>query len=332
MLSETPATLIQNPDSEVAVRDAFGIDSDLAVPAFSEPTDLVPALESTYRFDRDTTLAILAGFAHNRRVLIQGYHGTGKSTHIEQVAARLNWPCVRINLDSHISRIDLIGKDAIVIRDGHQITEFRDGMLPWAAQNPVALVFDEYDAGRPDVMFVIHRVLEVEGKLTLLDQSRVIHPHPFFRLFATANTIGLGDATGLYQGTQPINQGQLDRWNIVATLNYLDSAAEAAIVTARVPSYASTAGQRTVGQMVAMANLTRQGFTAGDLSTVMSPRTVINWAENAEIFGNVERAFCLTFLNKCDEAEQPAVAEYYQRCFDVELDKSITLLAPPSDP
>ena len=325
-------TMLDQPDVAVSVRETFGFDSELSVPAFSRPDEHVPDVDPAYCFDPDTTLALLAGFVHNRRVLVQGYHGTGKSTHVEQVAARLNWPCVRVNLDSHVSRIDLIGKDAIAIVDGQQVTEFREGIVPWALQRPVALIFDEYDAGRPDVMFVIHRVLEVEGKLTLLDQSRVIHPHPFFRLFATANTIGLGDATGLYQGTQPINQGQLDRWNIVATLNYLDSAAEAAIVTARVPSYASTAGQRTVGQMVAMANLTRQGFTAGDLSTVMSPRTVINWAENAEIFGNVERAFCLTFLNKCDEAEQPAVAEYYQRCFDVELDKSITLLAPPSDP
>ena len=320
--------LPDRPDTTVSVRETFGIDSNLEVPAFSRADEHVPDVDSAYCFDRDTTLALLAGFVHNRRVLVQGYHGTGKSTHVEQVAARLNWPCVRVNLDSHVSRLDLIGKDAIAIVDGKQVTEFREGIVPWALQRPVALIFDEYDAGRPDVMFVIHRVLEVEGKLTLLDQSRVIHPHPWFRLFATANTIGLGDATGLYQGTQPINQGQLDRWNIVVTLNYLEPDAEAAIVTARVPSFASPAGQQTVGQMVALANLTRQGFVAGDLSTVMSPRTVINWAENAEIFGDTERAFCLTFLNKCDEAEQPTVAEYYQRCFGVELPQSVTLLSP----
>ena len=324
--------MLDRPDTTLSVRETFGFHSDLEVPAFSRPDEHVPELDSAYCFDPDTTLALLAGFMHNRRVLVQGYHGTGKSTHVEQVAARLNWPCVRVNLDSHVSRLDLIGKDAIAIVDGKQVTEFREGIVPWALQRPVALIFDEYDAGRPDVMFVIHRVLEVEGKLTLLDQSRVIHPHPFFRLFATANTIGLGDATGLYQGTQPINQGQLDRWNIVAALNYLDTDAEAAIVTARVPSCASPAGRRKVARMVAMANLTRQGFIAGDLSTVMSPRTVINWAENAEIFGNIERAFCLTFLNKCDEAEQPTVAEYYQRCFDVELDPSVALLARSSKP
>ena len=320
--------LPDRPDTTVSVRETFGIDSDLVVPAFSRADEHVPDVDSAYCFDRDTTLALLAGFVHNRRVLVQGYHGTGKSTHVEQVAARLNWPCVRVNLDSHVSRLDLIGKDAIAIRDGKQVTEFREGIVPWALQRPVALIFDEYDAGRPDVMFVIHRVLEVEGKLTLLDQSRVIHPHPWFRLFATANTIGLGDATGLYQGTQPINQGQLDRWNIVVTLNFLDPDAEAAIVTARVPSYANSEGQRSVDRMVALANLTRQGFIAGDLSTVMSPRTVINWAENAEIFGDTERAFCLTFLNKCDEAEQPTVAEYYQRCFGVELPQSVALLTP----
>ena len=328
-MPQTPLEpLPEQPDVKVSVRETFGIDSDLEVPAFARPVQHVPDLDSAYCFDPDTTLALLAGFMHNRRVLVQGYHGTGKSTHVEQVAARLNWPCVRVNLDSHVSRLDLIGKDAIAIADGKQITEFREGIVPWALQRPVALVFDEYDAGRPDVMFVIHRVLETEGKLTLLDQSRVIHPHPCFRLFATANTIGLGDATGLYQGTQPINQGQLDRWNIVVTLNYLDADAEAAIVTSRVPSYASAAGRQTVAHMVALANLTRQGFIAGDLSTVMSPRTVINWAENAEIFGDTERAFHLTFLNRCDEAEQPTVAEYYQRCFAVELAQSVAVPSP----
>ena len=329
MLTETPATLITHPDSEIAVRDAFGIDIDLMVPAFSDPTDLVPAVEDSYRFDRDTTLAILAGFAHNRRVLIQGYHGTGKSTHIEQIAARLNWPCVRINLDSHISRIDLIGKDAIVIRDGHQVTEFRDGMLPWAAQNPVALVFDEYDAGRPDVMFVIQRVLEAEGRLTLLDQNRVIRPHPCFRLFATANTIGLGDTTGLYHGTQQINQGQMDRWSIVCTLNYLPHEEENRIVLAKMPHLDTPDGRDRIDRMVRLASLTRSAFVNGDLSTVMSPRTVINWTQNAEILEDDVFAFRVTFLNKCDEFERATVAELYQRCFGVELPESVVAAAAP---
>ena len=308
------------PDTSVSVREVFGIEQDLEVPAFSQRTDYVPAVDDDYRFDRATTLAILAGFAHNRRVMIQGYHGTGKSTHIEQVAARLNWPCVRINLDSHISRIDLIGKDAIVVRDGQQITEFREGMLPWALQHPVALVFDEYDAGRPDVMFVIQRVLEVEGKLTLLDQNRVIEPHPYFRLFATTNTIGLGDSTGLYHGTQQINQGQMDRWSIVTTLNYLPHEAETEIVLGKAKHYAETdKGRRTVASMVAVAELTRQGFINGDVSVVMSPRTVLTWAQNAEIFGDVGFAFRVTFLNKCDELERPVVAEYYQRCMGEDL-------------
>jgi cobaltochelatase CobS len=307
------------PDITISVRQTFGIDSDLQVPAFSQPTEHVPTFDEAYRFDRDTTLAILAGFAYNRRVLIQGYHGTGKSTHIEQVAARLNWPCVRINLDSHISRIDLIGKDAIVLRDGMQITEYKEGILPWALQSPTALVFDEYDAGRPDVMFVIQRVLEVEGKLTLLDQNKVIRPHPGFRLFATANTVGLGDTTGLYHGTQQINQGQMDRWNIVATLNYLPHDAEVEIVLAKAPTYDSEDGRRTISAMVALADLTRAGFVNGDISTVMSPRTVITWAENAKIFNDISFAFRVTFLNKCDEIERATVAEYYQRCFGSEL-------------
>jgi len=310
------------PDITISVRQTFGIDSDLQVPAFSNATEHVPTLDEAYRFDRDTTLAILAGFAYNRRVLIQGYHGTGKSTHIEQVAARLNWPCIRINLDSHISRIDLIGKDAIVLRDGMQITEYKEGILPWALQSPTALVFDEYDAGRPDVMFVIQRVLEVEGKLTLLDQNKVIRPHPGFRLFATANTVGLGDTTGLYHGTQQINQGQMDRWNIVATLNYLPHDAEVEIVLAKSPSYDSDEGRRTLSAMVALADLTRSGFINGDISTVMSPRTVITWAENAKIFNDVAFAFRVTFLNKCDEIERATVAEYYQRCFGSELPES----------
>jgi cobaltochelatase CobS len=307
------------PDITVSVRQTFGIDSDLQCPAFSQPTEHVPDIDEAYRFDHDTTLAILAGFAYNRRVMIQGYHGTGKSTHIEQVAARLNWPTIRINLDSHISRIDLIGKDAIVLRDGVQITEYKEGILPWALQHPTALVFDEYDAGRPDVMFVIQRVLEVEGKLTLLDQNKVMRPHKGFRLFSTANTVGLGDTTGLYHGTQQINQGQMDRWNIVATLNYLPHDAEVEIVLAKAPSYDDAEGRRTISAMVALADLTRSGFVNGDISTVMSPRTVITWAENAKIFNDVAFAFRVTFLNKCDEIERATVAEYYQRCFGTEL-------------
>ena len=315
----TPAHSLSAPDTEVSARDVFGIDVDMMIPAFSEASDYVPTHDPNYQFDHDTTIAILAGFAHNRRVMVQGYHGTGKSTHIEQVAARLNWPCIRVNLDSHISRIDLIGKDAIVLRDGKQVTEFREGILPWALQNPVALVFDEYDAGRADVMFVIQRVLEVDGKLTLLDSNKVIHPNPHFRLFATANTVGLGDTTGLYHGTQQINQGQMDRWSIVSTLNYLPHEDEVGIVTAKVPQYADKNGTEQVAAMVRMADLTRKGFMAGDLSTVMSPRTVITWAENAAIFGDMTLAFRLTFLNKCDEVERPTVAEYYQRCFGIDL-------------
>ncbi|MBF0373587.1 MAG: cobaltochelatase subunit CobS [Alphaproteobacteria bacterium] len=313
---QTPPNL---PDIEVSVRQTFGIDTDMMVPGFSRAAEHVPDLDEAYRFDPATTLAILAGFAFNRRVMIQGYHGTGKSTHIEQVAARLNWPCIRINLDSHVSRIDLVGKDAIVLRDGQQVTEFREGILPWALQHPTALVFDEYDAGRPDVMFVIQRVLEASGKLTLLDQNRVIKAHPAFRLFATANTVGLGDTTGLYHGTQQINQGQMDRWNIVATLNYLEHDAEVDIVLAKMPGWDTPEGRDKIGAMVSLADLTRVGFINGDISTVMSPRTVLTWAENAQIFGDLAFAFRLTFLNKCDEVERPVVAEYYQRCFGTDL-------------
>ena len=315
-------TLMAAPDKEVDVRKTFGIDVDWKVPAFSKADDRVPDFDDAYVFDPDTTLAILAGFAHNRRVMIQGYHGTGKSTHIEQVAARLNWPCIRINLDAHISRIDLVGKDAIVLRDSKQITEFREGILPWALQHPVALCFDEYDAGRPDVMFVIQRVLEVEGKLTLLDQNKIIRPHPAFRLFATANTVGLGDTTGLYHGTQQINQGQMDRWNIVSTLNYLPHDDESNIVVAKCPQYDTAEGRKTIDAMVACADLTRAGFINGDISTVMSPRTVITWADNARIFNDVAFAFRVSFLNKCDELERPVVAEYYQRCFGTDLKDS----------
>jgi len=311
------------PDVRISVREIFGIDSDLEVPAFSQPTQHVPVVDKAYRFDHDTTLAILSGFAYGRRVLIQGYHGTGKSTHIEQVAARLNWPCIRVNLDSHISRIDLIGKDAIVLKDGKQITEFKEGILPWAYQSATALVFDEYDAGRPDVMFVIQRVLEAEGRLTLLDQSRVLRPHPSFRLFATANTVGLGDTTGLYHGTQPINQGQMDRWNIVALLNYLEHDAEVAIVLSKVPEYQTEEERKTISAMVMLADMTRIGFMNGDISTVMSPRTVLTWAENARLFKSVGFAFRLTFLNKCDETERPVIAEYYQRCFGEDLRESV---------
>src|SRR5579864_4337417 len=310
------------PDITVSVRQTFGIESDVQVPAFSQVCDYVPDIDEAYRFDRETTLAILAGFAFNRRVMIQGYHGTGKSTHIEQVASHLNWPCVRVNLDAHISRIDLVGKDAIVLRDGKQVTEFREGLLPWALQHPVALVFDEYDAGRPDVMFVIQRVLEAQGRLTLLDQNRVIRPHPAFRLFSTTNTIGLGDTTGLYHGTQQINQGQMDRWNIVTTLNYLTHDAETEIVLSKVPSYGTPEGRKTISAMVRVADMTRNAFINGDLSTVMSPRTVITWAENAEIFNDVGFAFRLTFLNKCDELERASVAEFYQRSFGDELPES----------
>jgi cobaltochelatase CobS len=316
-------TLMSAPDKMLKVRDAFGIDSDMEVPAFSEADERVPDLDPAYVFDPDTTLAICAGFARNRRVMVQGYHGTGKSTHIEQVAARLKWPCIRINLDAHISRIDLIGRDAIVLRGGQQVTEFREGLLPWALQHPVALVFDEYDAGRPDVMFVIQRVLEVEGKLTLLDQNRVIRPNHHFRMFATTNTIGLGDTTGLYHGTQALNQGQLDRWNIVTTLNYLPAATEAQIVLAKSGEYDKPDGRKTVEQMVKVADLTRQAFINGDISTLMSPRTVISWAQNALIFGEVGFAFRVSFLNKCDESERGLIAEMYQRVFGKDLPESV---------
>ncbi len=324
MTDATPMSeiMVGDPDIKVDVRQTFGLDIDWEVPAYSQQDNHVPDLDPAYHFDHETTLAILAGFAHNRRVMVQGYHGTGKSTHIEQVAARLNWPCIRINLDSHISRIDLVGKDAIVVRDGKQITEFREGILPWALQRPTALVFDEYDAGRPDVMFVIQRVLEVEGKLTLLDQSRVIRPHHSFRLFSTSNTVGLGDTTGLYHGTQQINQGQMDRWSIVATLNYLEYEEEVQIVLAKTPEYDTREGREKISAMVSVADLSRSGFVAGDISTVMSPRTVITWAQNATIFGDLGYAFRVTFLNKCDEIERPVIAEYYQRCFGSELPES----------
>ena len=317
----TESTLAK-PDQMVSVRTLFGIDSDLMVPAFSERDDHVPEIDSAYRFNPDVTLAILAGFSRDRRVMVQGLHGTGKSTHIEQVAARLNWPCVRVNLDGHISRLDLVGKDTIVIREGLQVTEFQEGIVPWALQRPVALIFDEYDAGRPDVMFVIQRILERDGKFTLLDQNRVIRPHPYFRLFATSNTVGLGNATGMYHGTQVLNHAQIDRWNIVASLNYLPAEEEIAIVLARVPGKDNEKGRKLIAAMVAVADLTRKGFAAGDLSTLMSPRTVITWAENCEIFRSPSVAFRLSFLNKCDEAERPIVAEYFQRCFGTELEES----------
>ena len=320
-------TILSAPDRMVKVRDLFGIDSDMEVPAFSVADERVPDADPAYVFDPDTTLAILAGFAHNRRVMVQGYHGTGKSTHIEQVAARLNWPCIRINLDAHISRIDLIGRDAIVLKAGQQVTEFREGLLPWALQTPTALVFDEYDAGRPDVMFVIQRVLETEGKLTLLDQNRVIRPNLYFRLFATANTVGLGDTSGLYHGTQQIYQGQMDRWIIVVKLNYLPAATEARIVLAMSGEYDKVGGKEAVEKMVRVADMTRRGFVNGDISTVMSPRTVITWAQNALIFGDVGFAFRLSFLNKCDEAERALVAEYYQRVFGKDLPESVVAKA-----
>jgi len=320
-----PAHQLSAPDIEIDVRDALGIDVDMKIAAFSEPSEYVPAIDSDYQFDKDTSLAILAGFGFNRRVMVQGYHGTGKSTHIEQIAARLNWPCMRINLDSHVSRIDLVGKDAIVLKDGKQVTEFKEGILPWALQNPVALVFDEYDAGRADVMFVIQRVLEVDGKLTLLDTNKVITPNPYFRLFATANTVGLGDTTGLYHGTQQINQGQMDRWSIVTTLNYLPIEDEVNIILSKQKPYQTAEGSKQIDQMVRMADLTRKGFMAGDLSTVMSPRTVLTWAENAQIFNDITLAFRLSFLNKCDEIERPILAEYYQRIFGIDLPEASQL-------
>jgi len=318
-LETAQRTLLAAPDTTVSARETFGVDVDWQVPAFSRADARVPDIDDSYVFDPDTTLAILAGFAHNRRVMVQGYHGTGKSTHIEQVAARLNWPTIRINLDAHISRIDLVGRDAIVLRDGLQVTEFREGLLPWALQHPVALVFDEYDAGRPDVMFVIQRVLEQQGKLTLLDQNRVIRPDPHFRLFSTANTVGLGDTSGLYHGTQAINQGQMDRWNMVVALNYLPAKTEQAIVASKSPE----TDAKVIADMVKVADMTRQGFIGGDISTVMSPRTVITWAQNAAIFGDVGFGFRLTFLNKCDEAERVIVAEYYQRVFGIDLPESV---------
>ena len=321
-MTEAQIDMNAKPTEDISVREVFGIEANMPVKGFAEASDRVPDLDPTYKFDPDTTLAILAGFTYNRRLLIQGYHGTGKSTHIEQVAARLNWPTVRVNLDSHISRIDLIGKDAIKLRDGKQVTEFHEGILPAALRTPTAIVFDEYDAGRADVMFVIQRVLEHDGKLTLMDQNEIITPHPSFRLFATANTVGLGDTTGLYHGTQQINQAQMDRWSMVATLNYLSHDAETMIVLSKSPHYNTESGRKIVSQMVTVADLTRTAFMNGDLSTVMSPRTVINWAQNAEIFRDVGYSFRLTFLNKCDELERQTVAEFYQRCFDEELPES----------
>jgi cobaltochelatase CobS len=318
-MTSTATSQKRTPDIMVSVRQVFGIDSDQQVPAFSARMDHVPEIDDAYIFDKPTTLAILAGFAHNKRVMVQGYHGTGKSTHIEQIAARLNWPLVRVNLDSHISRIDLIGKDAVVLKEGKQVTEFKEGILPWALQHPVALTFDEYDAGRPDVMFVIQRILEFDGRLTLLDQNRVITPNPWFRLFATTNTVGLGDTSGLYHGTQAINQAQMDRWNVVVALNYLKPEVEQQIVKSKTPE----AGDKLIADMVKVAELTRQGFINGDISTVMSPRTVITWAQNASIFKSVGFAFRLSFLNKCDEAERTLVAEYYQRVFGTELPESV---------
>jgi cobaltochelatase CobS len=328
MTSKANGSQPGEPDTKISVSEAFGFESNMTVPAYSQGSEHVPDLDSDYLFNKETTMAILAGFAHNRRVMVTGYHGTGKSTHIEQVAARLNWPCIRINLDSHISRIDLIGKDAIVLKEGKQVTEFREGILPWAYQHNVALVFDEYDAGRPDVMFVIQRILESSGKLTLLDQSRVIRPHNAFRLFATANTVGLGDTTGLYHGTQQINQAQMDRWSVVTVLNYLPHADECGIVMSKNKSYDTEKGKKIIANMVRVADLTRNAFVQGDLSTVMSPRTVITWAQNAEIFGgDLAFSFRVTFLNKCDELERPIVAEFYQRCFGEELPESAARIA-----
>ena len=311
------------PDIKISVKQTFGIDSNLEVDAFSKKNEYVPEIDKNYKFDKDTTLAILSGFSFNKRVLVQGYHGTGKSTHIEQVAARLNWPCIRVNLDSHISRIDLIGKDAITIKDGKQITEFQEGIIPWSIQNPIALVFDEYDAGRPDVMFVIQRVLEAEGNFTLLDKNKVLKQHKYFRLFATSNTVGLGDTTGLYHGTQQINQGQMDRWNIVTSLNYLSLEKEMEIILAKNKSYNNSKGKEDIANMIKVASLTRKGFVSGDISTVMSPRTVMHWAENNLIFKDLGYSFRVTFLNKCDEVEKNIIAEYYQRCFGEDLPEAV---------
>ncbi len=313
------------PDIRISVNQTFGIDTDMKIEAFSKKNDYVPEIDKNYKFDKDTTLAILSGFSFNKRCLISGYHGTGKSTHIEQVAARLNWPCIRVNLDSHISRIDLIGKDAIVIKDGKQITEFKEGILSWSIQNPIALVFDEYDAGRPDVMFVIQRVLETEGNFTLLDKNKIIKQNKYFRLFATSNTVGLGDTTGLYHGTQQINQGQMDRWNIVTTLNYLSMEKEMDIIIGKNKNLNNTKGREKVSNMIKVATLTRKGFMAGDISTVMSPRTVLHWTENSEIFKDIGYAFRVTFLNKCDELEKNTIAEYYQRCFGEDLPESLII-------
>ena len=318
--------LPNKPDKKIDVSKVFNIDSDLTVKGFKNTSPWVPEVDESYVFDKATTLSILAGFEHNRRVMVQGFHGTGKSTHIEQIAARLNWPCVRINLDSHISRIDLLGKDAIKLNDGKQVTEFQEGILPWAIQNPTALVFDEYDAGRPDVMFVIQRILEVDGKLTLLDQNQILEPHNSFRLFATTNTVGLGDMTGLYHGTQQINQGQMDRWQIVSCLNYLSVELETKVVLSKVKDLDNKKGSEIVKNMIELANLTREGFKNGDISNLMSPRTVISWAENYQIFSDLVSSFELSFLNKCDETEKPIIAEYFQRCFDQETSDSISNL------
>ena len=318
----TSLTSLKKPDIKISVKQTFGLDTEMEIEAFSKTNEFVPKIDQNYKFDRDTTLAILSGFAFNKRVLVQGYHGTGKSTHIEQVAARLNWPCIRVNLDSHVSRIDLIGKDAIVLKEGKQITEFKEGILPWSIQNPVALVFDEYDAGRPDVMFVIQRVLESEGNFTLLDKNKVINQHDYFRMFATTNTVGLGDTTGLYHGTQQINQGQMDRWNIVTTLNYLPFEKEMDIILSKNKNFNSKDGKEKISNMIKVADLTRKGFINGDISTVMSPRTVIHWAENTTIFKDHGYAFRVTFLNKCDETEKKIISEYYQRCFGEDLPES----------
>lgn len=308
----TPA---QQPDTTYNARDLFGVDFPTPVPGFKLANGWVPKRDDAYQFDPVTTEAILAALVFNRRLLIQGFHGTGKSSHIEQIAARLNWPCVRINLDSHVSRIDLLGKDAIVLQEGKQVTTFQEGLLPWAYQRPVILVLDEYDAGRPDVLFVIQRILESEGRLTLLEKNLVLEPHAHFRLLATANTVGLGDASGMYHGTHPLNQGQLDRWQLIATLNYLSPEQETAIILKKLPQL----DELTARRMVELANLTRTGFMGGDISTLMSPRTVLTWGENFRIFGDLARSFQLTFLNRSDELERTIIAEYYQRCFAEEL-------------
>ncbi len=300
-------------------KKTFNINCPFEIKALATKSELIPTLDENYFFDEKTTLAILSGFIFNNRVLIQGMHGTGKSTHIEQVASRLNWPCMRINFDSQISRLDLVGKDVISIKDGKQITEFREGILPYAMRNGVALVLDEYDAIKSDVAFVIQRLLEEEGKFALLEENEIITPHPNFRLFATSNTLGAGDDLGIYHGTNLINQAQMDRWNVVANLNYLSKEEEVKILQAKLPFLKTKLHENTAPMMVQMANLTRQSFKNGDLSNLISLRTLISWGRNIEIFGDVKTAFILSFFGKVIDDEKLIIIEFYQRVFGCEI-------------